>query len=45
MCKIQLAFGERFPRAREGDLGFEIIKFALVAQIKLVNKDRRISYV
>jgi hypothetical protein len=39
MRKIQLAFGKRFARTRTRNLGFEIVKIALVAQIKLVNKD------
>src|ERR1017187_1077877 len=40
--KVQVAVGKRFAGSRIGNLGFEIVEFALVAQIKLVNEDRRI---
>jgi hypothetical protein len=42
MRKIQVAFGNRFARPRVGNLGFEIVEFALIAQTQLVNEDRRI---
>ena len=42
MRKIQVAFGKWIARPRVGNLGLEIIEFALVAQIQLVNEDRRI---
>src|SRR5216684_1927695 len=42
MRKIQVAFGKWFARPRVGNLGFEIIEFALIAQTQLVNEDRRI---
>src|SRR5437667_7311688 len=42
MRKIQVALGKGFARPRMGNLGFEIVELALIAQIKLVNEDRRI---
>src|ERR1039458_4757968 len=40
MRKVQVAVGKRFAGSRIGNLGFEIVEFALVAQIKLVT-DRK----
>jgi hypothetical protein len=42
MRKIQVALGKWFARSRVGDFGFEIVEIALIAQIQLVNEDRRI---
>jgi len=42
MRKIQVALGKRFARPSMGNLGFEIVEFALIAQIKLVNEDCRV---
>jgi hypothetical protein len=41
MRKIQVALGKWFARSRVGDFGFEIVEIALIAQIQLVNEDRR----
>ncbi len=45
MRKIQVALRKRFARPSMGNLGFEIVEFALIAQIKLVNEDCRVSQV
>jgi len=41
-AQIQVALGKRFARPSMGNLGFEIVEFALIAQIKLVNEDCRV---
>lgn len=40
--EIEIAFGKRFVGARAGNLGFEIVEFALIAQIEPVNENGRI---